>query len=158
MALIADVGQMAEEIIKAKIKEFTDSLPDPEEVIDSMVEAAKAQIESKLEELNSIYDSIQTAITNLSNIPTDIASALTSAATILPPGGGVPVVVNQTMANIKSWKIQIATATASLGQLNSVLSLLGKGVPALNVIIQTVSTIGAAIDTVAGIIDAIPLG
>lgn len=158
MALIADVGQMAEEIIKAKIKEFTDSLPDPEEVIDSMVEAAKAQIESKLEELNSIYDSIQTAITNLSNIPTDIASALTSAATILPPGGGVPVVVNQTMANIKSWKIQIATATASLGQLNSVLSLLGKGVPALNVIIQTVSTVGAAIDTVAGIIDAIPLG
>jgi len=158
MALIADVGQMAEEIIKAKIKEFTDSLPDSEEVIDSMVEAAKAQIESKLEELNSIYDSIQTAITNLSNIPTDIASALTSAATILPPGGGVPVVVNQTMANIKSWKIQIATATASLGQLNSVLSLLGKGVPALNVIIQTVSTVGAAIDTVAGIIDAIPLG
>ena len=158
MALIADVGQMAEEIIKAKIKEFTDSLPDPEEVIDSMVEAAKAQIESKLEELNSIYDSIQTAITNLSNIPTDIASALTSAATILPPGGGVPVVVNQTMANIKSWKIQIATATASLGQLNSVLSLLGKGVPALNVIIQTVSTVGAAINTVAGIIDAIPLG
>lgn len=158
MALIADVGQMAEEIIKAKIKEFTDSLPDPEEIIDSMVEAAKAQIESKLEELNSIYDSIQTAITNLSNIPTDIASALTSAATILPPGGGVPVVVNQTMANIKSWKIQIATATASLGQLNSVLSLLGKGVPALNVIIQTVSTVGAAIDTVAGIIDAIPLG
>lgn len=156
--LIANVEQMAEEIIKAKIKNFTDSLPNPEETIEQMVDAAKAQIKSKLDQLNSLYDSVQTAITNLSGVPADIAQAIASAATILPPGGGVPVVVSQTMANIKSWKSQLGTATAALSQLNDTVGLLGMGVPALEPIVQTLSTVQSAIDTVGALIDAIPLG
>lgn len=157
-SLIANVESMAEEIIKAKIKDFTDSLPNPEETIEQMVDAAKGQIVSKLNQLNSLYDSVQTAITNLTGVPADIAQAIASAATILPPGGGVPVVVSQTMANIKSWKSQLGTATAALSQLNDTVGLLGMGVPALDPIVQTLSTVQDAIDAVGALIDAIPLG
>lgn len=157
-SLIANVDSMAEEIIKAKIKDFTDSLPDPEEAIQSMVDAAKGQIVSKLNQLNTLYDSVQTAITNLSGVPADIAQAIASAATILPPGGGVPVVVSQTMANIKSWKSQLGTASSALAELNDTVGLLGMGVPALDPIVQTLSTVQGAIDAVGALIDAIPLG
>lgn len=157
--LIPDTSAMAEEIIKGKIKGYTDNLPEEEAnaVISDMTSSAKSSMENKLNEINSIYGQVETSLNGLSGIPLDLSQTVASAAPIMPPPAGVTVAVSQISAGVKGWKAQAEDANAKVATMKNSLQLLAVGVPALEPILQSLEIISGTVESIKESLDAIPI-
>lgn len=164
MSIISNISSMAETIIEEKTSQYLNSIPNTEErqaVRDRLVNSAKSMMESKLEEVNALYDKVTEGISQLQSVPSDLAQQVVNiaavAATPTAATAALPL-TSQFISFISSLKTICKDLSTALVSLTGAVTLLAQGVPSLEPIMTMITNLSEPVSSLISAVEAIPIG
>lgn len=151
---MASLGINVEMVIKAKLKSYLDTLPENEvqPYIDNMALSVGNQIQSKIDEVDALINSI---ITTCNGLTTNASSWAAQIPIITVPDPMAPKASAASLASlitaVQSGKGEVEVANSQMLQLNEIVGMMGVEIPPI------ISQTQQLIDSTKSLLNSIPI-
>lgn len=118
-------------IVRAKFKEYTDTLPTEEDVkefVREMVRSVEKELQRRIDELEALYQAIVDKATSITVAAPSFSISAVCADPMAPVAS--TAVIASTVASVKVLKAEITNITGQFTQLTGQITSLGLPLPA----------------------------